>query len=505
MRGRRGLTALVLALALLAQGAPVSAAGEQVQVDNSTGNQIARGAVLRGDPGNALVTVTNGYHFWAAIDRLSPVGRADLEPAAWDVDLVGGTYASLGLIAPSATATYTGTFSPGGSQGVRVHYDFTSVGGREAIAANVLTVIADSLGAKLSTSSPAAMESGLKALMSLPGYGSIVQAMQQPGSADIWGMVKVLETMLGSETGRAGLIDALAEFGVPATDETLQAAGSVVGIIDWARTLVDLLSASWNGHTDGYDTFWMAAPVATPVLSGNWVAPKDGRTLDTATLTMSARVATTLEGVEITKVAYSIAWASHDAVAACSSKQASTKGIWACDTDLWKLGAPMGKPLTVSFTVYDDAGHHAVRPDGTRTISFEAVPPKPSNIRLTVTDVPEQGGGTLIIKIRWDEPKGAAITGYRLMWVTTCPNIKATKGTPCLVEGTPLAASDLRITRRLDGDASSVTLKIPHGGAGPGGLYEVTGAGALVLGASNRYGNSKLAIVDSARVRVDFP
>ncbi len=263
MRLRRGLPALALVLALLVPGTPVAAAGAQVQVDNSTGNQIANGGVLRGDPGNALVTVTNGYHFWAAIDRLTAVGHASLQPAAPTVDL-GGLYATLGLVGPSASAAYTGTFAPGGSQGVRVHYDVASVGGAEAVAANLLTVIADALGAHLVASSPTAIEAALRLLMSLPGYVAFVQAMTEPTAPSLWSLVPDVETMLDTATGRAVLIEALAQFGVTVSDTALQAAGSVVGVIDWAQTLVDLLSASWNGHTDGYDTFWLAAPVASP-------------------------------------------------------------------------------------------------------------------------------------------------------------------------------------------------------------------------------------------------
>ena len=266
MRLHRGLPVLGLVLALHLPRTPVAAAGAQVQVDNSTGNEIAQGAVLRGDPGSALVTVTNGYHFWAAIDRLTPVGHANLQPAALTVDL-GGLYAALGLVGPSATAAYTGTFAPGGTEGVRVHYDFTSVGGGEAIAANLITVIADAVGAQLAASSPTAVATALQLVTSLPGYVSFVQAMQQPTAPSIWGLVSAIETMLGSVTGRAVLIEALAEFGVTVTDAALQAAASVVGVIDMAQTLIDLLSASWNGHTDGYDTFWLAVPKTSPTAS----------------------------------------------------------------------------------------------------------------------------------------------------------------------------------------------------------------------------------------------
>ena len=110
-----------------------------------------------------------------------------------------------GLIAPSATAAYQGTFDAktGGSQAVRVHFDLASAGGAAALAANVLTIIADRLGASLVASSPSKLTAALQLLMALPGYAELLRAAQQP--ADLWGLVSAIETLFGTATAMSRL------------------------------------------------------------------------------------------------------------------------------------------------------------------------------------------------------------------------------------------------------------------------------------------------------------
>ena len=161
-----------------------------------------------------------------------------------------------------------------------------------------------------------------------------------------------------------------------------------------------------------------------PVLSGTWVAPRDGRTLDKAALTLSAKATATLDDVEITKVAYTVAWGSNDPGVACTARKPDDAGRWACTADLWEIGAPMGKPLTLSFKVFDDAGDLAEAPDGTRTISFEAAPPKPAGVTISARGSGhsidcfegfcgyEPPGGPSPWRLTWKD--GAGEDGYRV-------------------------------------------------------------------------------------------
>jgi hypothetical protein len=263
MNGRR-LSVLALIAALLVPLGPAAAATPQISVDNTASNTIAIGAVVKGDPANALVTVKNGHNFWAAIDLQAPLGGASLRAAdPLNVD-IGGLYAAGGLIAPGATAAYQGTFdvTRGGSQTVHVHYDVTSAGGAAAVAANLLTVIAYALGASMTAGPGWGPAAALQALMAAPGYADFLRAVQRSG--DIWGLVSAIETLLGTQTGRAAIIAGLAQFGVSATDAQLVVAGSLSSVIRYVQLLVDLLSASWNGQTDGATTFWLRAPIPTP-------------------------------------------------------------------------------------------------------------------------------------------------------------------------------------------------------------------------------------------------
>jgi len=267
----RRLGPLGLSLALLLSIGPSSpvAAGSSVTVDNAAGNGIATGTVVRSDPTHALLEVTNNYHFWVAVELVSANG-AVLRPAALSEDL-GGLFAGGGLINPGGTAAWDGVFdsSTGGVATIRVHYDVTSAGGAVALAGNVLTIIADSLGASIATSSATNLVKAFTLIMDLPSFADLGRGIQKQ---DVWGLATSMEILLGSSTGRATIKEALAEAGVLASDGDLLKVASVVGIIDWARTLFDLMRASIGGNTDGTVTFAVAeravtlpTPTPTPV------------------------------------------------------------------------------------------------------------------------------------------------------------------------------------------------------------------------------------------------
>ena len=284
MGGRR-LLPVVLLLALVAPPA-TSAATPVVSVDNSQGNVIAVGAVVRDNPANALVMVTNSYHFWAAIDREPATGDASLRPASL-LENIGGLYAAGGLIGPGAIAAYDGTFDPttGGAQAVRVHNDVTSAGGAAALAGNLLTIIADGLGGSLSASSSAELTTALKLIGSLPDYAAFVQAMQ--GTPNLFAIVSTIKALLASEVGRSTIRQALADLHLIASDADLVRVASVVGVIDGGQLVVDLLSASIWEHTDGTVTFSVPstvppsaaptptlAPTSRPTSSPAWSQPE---------------------------------------------------------------------------------------------------------------------------------------------------------------------------------------------------------------------------------------
>lgn len=260
LRLRRPLAA-VLAVALLVTGAPAArATAGTVVANNGSGNGIASGRVVRADPDNARVTVTNGFHFWAVLDVSYVGGSSLLRPTDPRVD-IGGIFAGGGLIGPGSTASWDGQFSAGSQALVRVHYDLSSAGGAAALAANLLTIIADSLGASLSASSSSRLLTALKVITDLSTWADFVRQAQ---TNDIWGLVTSVELMLGSKTGRDTIRYALAQLGVVTSDAALIKLASVVGIIDWARTLFDIYRAVLTGRNDGTVIFSVAPPVVTP-------------------------------------------------------------------------------------------------------------------------------------------------------------------------------------------------------------------------------------------------
>ena len=187
---------------------------------------------------------------------------ATLRPAALSEDL-GGLFAGGGLINPSGTAAWDGVFdaSTGGLAMIRVHYDpLMSAGGSVALAGNILTIIADSLGASIAASSAGNLVKAFTLVMDLPSFADLGRDIQRQ---DVWGLVTSIELLFKSSTGRDTIKEALSELGVLASDSQLLKVASVVGIIDWAQTLFDLMRASISGTTDGSVTFSVAA-LATP-------------------------------------------------------------------------------------------------------------------------------------------------------------------------------------------------------------------------------------------------
>jgi hypothetical protein len=136
----------------------------------------------------------------------------------------------------------------------------TSAGGAVALAGNVLTIIADSLGASMTASSASGLVKSFTLIMDLPSFAEFGREIQQQ---DVWGLATSIELLLDSSTGRATVKEALAELGVLVSDSQLLKVASVVGIIDWAQTLFDLMRASIIGTTDGSVTFSVGGPTPT--------------------------------------------------------------------------------------------------------------------------------------------------------------------------------------------------------------------------------------------------
>jgi hypothetical protein len=244
------------------------------------------------------------------------------------------------------------------------------------------------------------------------------------------------------------------------------------------------------------------APVTPPtVVSGTWVAPKDGAKLTTSALTLSAKPTVTPSTLHITKVAFSIKWGS-TTKAACSATKAGSGGVWSCNADFLKLGAPLGR-LTLSFDVTDTAGDVTDAPDGTRAITYAVVPPKPGNVTWKSSwKQNADGSRTLVQRISWTEPDGYA-TEFKVYGVTGCLNASAKNdGKPCLVEHMALPASDLQLVRTVGGATRSVVLtkKFPPGGMICANWLDCEGTYSYVLAASNAYGRSIFAIVATADV-----
>ena len=188
-------------------------------------------------------------------------------------------------------------------------------------------------------------------------------------------------------------------------------------------------------------------PTPAPVLSGNWVAPKEGATVKTSSLKLQARPTASLADVSVTKVRFMVSWGKSAPVKACTAVPPADKGLWSCTADLWRLGAPLGK-LTLSFDVFDDASDLAHSPAGTRTVTFAAPPPAPTGVRFKWMELP---GGDFkgVQTVRWNR---LAIPGVRIniYGVKTCVAHPGPGGR-CVVPGLHIPASDLVLLGRVPG------------------------------------------------------
>jgi murein DD-endopeptidase MepM/ murein hydrolase activator NlpD len=231
-----------------------------------------------------------------------------------------------------------------------------------------------------------------------------------------------------------------------------------------------------------------AAPQG-PTLSGAWVAPKDGAKLTTSAITLSAKPTVTPAPLTVTKVAFSIKW-GYTTKAACSATKAGSGGVWSCNVDLWKLGAPLGK-LTLSFDVFDHTGDVAHSPDGPRSVTYAAPPPVPTGASATLNMVDDRDISWVItIRAKWQEPPSLAAS-FLLYGVIQC-SATGVKGTPCLLPGRPITSSMLKQIGAAPAGADSMTVTYKTVfGIGP----EVIGYPAYVLAARNAAGRSPFVAV----------
>ena len=236
-----------------------------------------------------------------------------------------------------------------------------------------------------------------------------------------------------------------------------------------------------------YDASACNGPVSPPtVLSGTWVAPKDGAKLTNSTLTLSAKASVTPTTLSVSKVAFSVRWGS-TTKAACSATKAGSGGVWSCKADLWKLGAPLGK-LTLSFEVTDSAGDVAKAPAGVRTVTFWAPPPAPTGV--TSKDV-DNGDGTFTTTVHWRSSSQAIIDGFvvyaALSYVSDPPMPGDPPPPKCPAppfKSSGRDANPWRLVLRVGPNARSVSYVTNYGPAIACGIW---------VGAYNAAGTSTLA------------
>jgi murein DD-endopeptidase MepM/ murein hydrolase activator NlpD len=341
-------------------------------------------------------------------------------------------------------------------------------------------------------------------------------------------------TKLGS-TWCTGMRDCTATTGAHHLHLELRALTTKDGVASWSQPL------SWNGQTIGgwrimgdslnYDgtatacgttvtassaggpllsdasdcsTATGPTPTATPtptptpevmVVSGTWVAPKDGAKLTSPTLKLSAKASFDAATVSVSNLAFTVSWAS-TTKKACTATKADSSGVWSCKVDLWKLGAPLGK-LAVSFDATSDTGDVAKAPAGTRTVTFAAPPPQPAGTTWTRTGYTSgdpfvaNKPDTIHFRATWKEPEGAA-TKFLIYGLTKCLRYASSNdGGPCIVKGMPLNMRDLELLATVGGDKRSARIKVEReAGAGPDPYW------SYLIRAVNNAGGSKFTILD---------
>lgn len=127
-----------------------------------------------------------------------------------------------------------------------------------------------------------------------------------------------------------------------------------------------------------------------------------------------------------------------------------------------------------------------------------AAPPKPAHTKYKlVKETYSKATFTMTATYRatWTEPDGVA-THFTVYGVTNCTRYaKANDGQPCVVPGMQIPSSQLKVLATAGGDKRSVLVKWSRDdGIGPDPYW------AILISASNQYGESRSAILFSQRV-----
>jgi murein DD-endopeptidase MepM/ murein hydrolase activator NlpD len=233
-----------------------------------------------------------------------------------------------------------------------------------------------------------------------------------------------------------------------------------------------------------YDASTCGAPVTPPtVVSGTWVAPKDGATLTTSALTLSAKPTSSDPATPVSTIVYTVSW-SGGRKKACTAT--GSGGVWSCTADLLALGVPPGK-VSITFDVTAGSLPSASSPAGTRSITYAVLPPKPAGTTYKNVSQTMNASGTElenVDRLMWTEPAGYA-TGFRIYGIDVCYGRKA--GDPCIGLGMKIPPKDLQLLGTVPGTARSFLVKYPT-------YFEGGGPASILVSAFNAYGESRLTI-----------
>ena len=152
------------------------------------------------------------------------------------------------------------------------------------------------------------------------------------------------------------------------------------------------------------------------------------------------------------------------------------------------------EPTATPSPTADASGSPGSSPVGV----VKAAPPKPTNTTYTQVKETTNAAQTQITeeyRATWDEPAGIAAK-FTVYGVTECLRESAKNDdTPCVVEGMHIPASKLTVLATATGDARSMNVTwTRYDEEGPDPYW------AILLSASNPYGESKSAILTSGQV-----
>lgn len=155
---------------------------------------------------------------------------------------------------------------------------------------------------------------------------------------------------------------------------------------------------------------------------------------------------------------------------------------------------PTSAPTSSPSAVADPSASPSSSPAGVGT----AAPPKPTDTTYVLVKETVNAAQTQIkeeYRATWVEPAGYATT-FKVYGVTGCLRESAKNdNTPCVVEGMHIPSSKLKLLGTAAGDARSMTVTwTRYDEAGPDPYW------AILLSASNKYGESKSAILTSGLV-----